>query len=42
MPTPLMPRSNLAIAIGLQNFPEGLAVSMPLHRAGLSKGEAFL
>lgn len=25
---------NLAIGIGIQNFPEGLAVSLPLHRAG--------
>ena len=27
---------NLAIGIGLQNFPEGLAVSMPLRRQGMS------
>ena len=32
----------LAIGIGLQNFPEGLAVSMPLRREGLSRQKAFL
>ena len=32
----------LAIGIGLQNFPEGLAVSMPLRREGLSRGRSFL
>lgn len=31
----------LAIGIGLQNFPEGAAVSMPLRREGLSRGKAF-
>jgi ZIP family zinc transporter len=31
----------LAIGIGLQNFPEGIAVSMPLRRAGLSKWKSF-
>jgi zinc transporter ZupT len=35
-------RRSLAVAIGLQNFPEGLAVSIPLHRAGFSKGRAFM
>ena len=25
---------NLALGIGIQNFPEGLAVSMPLRRSG--------
>lgn len=33
---------NLALGIGLQNFPEGLAVSMPLRRAGMSTSKAFL
>ena len=28
----------LAIGIGLQNFPEGTAVSMPLRREGMSRG----
>lgn len=32
----------LAIGIGLQNFPEGVAVSMPLRREGFSKWKAFL
>ena len=31
----------LAIGIGLQNFPEGTAVSMPLRREGLSQGKSF-
>ncbi len=32
----------LAIGIGIQNFPEGAAVSLPLRREGLSKGKSFL
>lgn len=32
----------LAIGIGIQNFPEGAAVSMPLRREGMSKGKSFL
>lgn len=31
----------LALGIGLQNFPEGTAVSMPLRREGLSRNKAF-
>src|SRR3712207_9174118 len=31
----------LAIGIGLQNFPEGTAVSMPLRREGLSRARSF-
>lgn len=31
----------LAIGIGLQNFPEGSAVSLPLRRDGMSRGKAF-
>ena len=31
----------LAIGIGLQNFPEGLAVSVPLRREGLSRAKSF-
>jgi len=31
----------LALGIGIQNFPEGLAVSMPLRREGLSRLKAF-
>lgn len=33
---------NLAFGIGLQNFPEGLAVSLPLAGFGYSKWRAFL
>jgi ZIP family zinc transporter len=32
----------LAIGIGLQNFPEGTAVSMPLRREGMSRRKSFL
>jgi ZIP family zinc transporter len=32
----------LAIGIGLQNFPEGGAVSLPLRREGMSRGKSFL
>jgi ZIP family zinc transporter len=32
----------LAIGIGLQNFPEGAAVSIPLRREGLSRFKSFL
>ena len=31
----------LAIGIGLQNFPEGMAVSMPLRRLGVSRRRSF-
>ena len=31
----------LAVGIGLQNFPEGLAVSMPLRREGFSRIKSF-
>ncbi len=31
----------LSIGIGIQNFPEGAAVSVPLRREGLSKKESF-
>ena len=31
----------LAIGIGLQNFPEGFAVSMPLRRQGVSRFKSF-
>ena len=33
---------NLALGIGLQNIPEGAAVSLPLLRSGQSRGRAFL
>lgn len=32
---------SLAIGMGLQNFPEGTSVSMPLRREGMSRGKAF-
>nr|CAD7393361.1 unnamed protein product [Timema cristinae] len=32
---------NLAIGIGIQNFPEGLAVSLPLKMAGFSTWKSF-
>lgn len=32
----------LAIGIGIQNFPEGAAISLPLRQEGVSKGRAFL
>jgi ZIP family zinc transporter len=32
----------LAIGIGIQNFPEGLAVSMPLRREGMGRMKAFM
>lgn len=32
----------LAIGIGIQNFPEGTAVSMPLRREGMGQGKSFL
>ncbi len=31
----------LALGIGLQNFPEGTAVSMPLRREGMSRNKSF-
>ncbi|WP_316900397.1 ZIP family metal transporter [Pseudodesulfovibrio indicus] len=33
---------SLAIGIGIQNFPEGTAVSVPLRREGMSRMKAFL
>ena len=32
----------LALGIGVQNFPEGAAVALPLRQAGKKRGEAFL
>jgi len=31
----------LAVGIGIQNFPEGMAVSLPLRREGMSRGKSF-
>jgi zinc transporter, ZIP family len=39
---PLAAALALAVGIGIQNFPEGLAVSLPLHRDGFSKKKSFL
>ena len=33
---------SVAIGIGLQNFPEGAAVSLPLRREGYSRKKSFL
>ena len=33
---------SIAIGIGLQNFPEGSAVSIPLRREGYSRGKSFM
>ena len=32
----------LAIGIGIQNFPEGAAISLPLRQEGLPMGKSFL
>lgn len=32
----------LAIGIGIQNFPEGVCASIPLHQGGMSKKRAFI
>ena len=32
----------LALGIGVQNFPEGAAVSLPLRQRGMGRGRAFL
>ena len=32
----------LALGIGVQNFPEGAAVSLPLRAKGMGRGRAFL
>lgn len=34
--------SLLALGIGIQNFPEGSAISLPLRREGMSRKKAFL
>ncbi len=38
----LMGAITIAIGIGLQNFPEGAAVSIPLRREGFSRRKSFL
>ena len=37
----LMGAVTIAVGIGLQNFPEGAAVSLPLRREGFSRRRAF-
>src|SRR6056297_289786 len=37
----IMGAISLALGIGIQNFPEGTAVSMPLRREGVSVGKSF-
>ena len=32
----------LALGMGIQNFPEGAAISLPLRQEGMSRGRAFL
>jgi len=39
--TSLAAAAALAVGIGLQNFPEGTAVSMPLRREGVATGTSF-
>lgn len=38
----LLGAASVAIGIGLQNFPEGAAVSIPLRREGFSRKKSFL
>jgi ZIP family zinc transporter len=32
----------LAVGIGIQNFPEGIAIALPLRREGMSMGRSFM
>ena len=41
-PEKLMGAISVAVGIGLQNFPEGAAVSLPLRRDGYSRKKSFL
>ena len=41
-PHALMGAVTIAVGIGLQNFPEGAAVSIPLRREGYSRKKSFL
>lgn len=41
-PSALTAALALAIGIGIQNFPEGAAVSLPMRQEGLSRKKAFL
>ncbi len=41
-PEGIMGAATLALGIGLQNFPEGAAVSLPLRREGYSRKKSFM
>ena len=41
-PAMYAPAIALALGIGIQNFPEGAAISLPLRQEGLSTGKAFM
>ena len=41
-PTLLPAAMALALGIGIQNFPEGAAISLPLRQAGMSRKKSFL
>ena len=38
----LVPALILSIGIGIQNFPEGTAISLPLHESGISRFKAMM
>lgn len=38
----LLAAISVAVGIGLQNYPEGAAVALPMRREGVSRGKAFL
>lgn len=40
--TNLVPALILSIGIGIQNFPEGTAISLPLHESGISRFKAMM
>ena len=40
--TNLLPALILSIGIGIQNFPEGTAISLPLHENGLCRFKAMM
>ena len=40
-PALLASAAALALGIGIQNFPEGAAIALPLRQEGLSRGHAF-
>lgn len=38
----LLPALLLSIGIGIQNFPEGTAISLPMHQIGINKFKSFM